>query len=79
MFLVEEILIEVAMIAAVIVAIACLAYLLQVSVRERVYLRRRERERWQARSAMIQVFAKPSGSGRPDPASDASPLREKRA
>jgi hypothetical protein len=79
MFLVEEIIIEVAMIAAVIIAVACLAYLLQVSVRERVYLRRHERERRRARSAMIQVFAKPSGSGRPAQASDASPLREKRA
>ena len=79
MFLVEEIIVEVAMIAAVIVAVACLAYLLQVSVRERVYLRRREPERRQARSAMIHVFAEPSASRRPGPDSDASPLREKRA
>jgi hypothetical protein len=40
MLLLGEIGIEIVMIAAVIVAVGCLAHLLQLSIREQVYLRR---------------------------------------
>jgi hypothetical protein len=52
MILIQEIGIEVLMIAAVVGSIACLVYLLQVTVRERAYLRRAERERREARKAI---------------------------
>jgi hypothetical protein len=45
MFLLEEIGVEIAMIAAVIVAVLCLAYLTQLTIREQVYLRRLRRNR----------------------------------
>ena len=45
MLLFGEIVVEIAMIAAVIVAVACLAHLLQLSIREQLYLRRQRSER----------------------------------
>jgi hypothetical protein len=45
MLLFGEIVVEIAMIAAVIVAVACLAHLLQLSIREQLYLRQRRSER----------------------------------
>jgi hypothetical protein len=82
MFLIGEIAVEILMIVAVVVAIACLAYVLQGSLREQVYLRRLQRERREARSALLHVFGKPSASrtAAPRESRDASaPLREKRA
>jgi hypothetical protein len=84
-FLIEEIMIEVLMVAAVVGGIVCLAYLLQVTVRERVYLRRVERERREARTALVRWSwldgrtqnSTPDRNGRS--ADAASVLREKRA
>ncbi len=61
MFLLEEILIEVAMIASVVAGIGCLAYLLQESFRESVGRRRRERERRAALAALARQSWKDQG------------------
>jgi hypothetical protein len=81
MFLLEEIVLEIAMIAAVVVAVVCLAYLLQVSVREQAYLRRLRRERETAESALV-TCPRPQDrrTAKAAPRSDrAAALREKRA
>ncbi len=49
-----EIVIEVIMIAAVVTAIACLAHLLRLSVKERRYLRRLRREQTPPMSAVVR-------------------------
>jgi hypothetical protein len=84
MLLFEEIVIEMVMIAAVVGSILCLAYLLQVTVRERAYLRRVERERREARAALVRwTWKARSAQGTPDltgeGADTSSALREKRA
>jgi hypothetical protein len=53
MFLLEEIGVEIAMIAAVIVAVLCLAYLTQLSIREQVYLWRLRRGRGSVQSGVV--------------------------
>ncbi len=82
MFLLEEILIELAMIASVIAAVGCLAYLLQASARERVYRRRCERRRRETRAALLTAWPmRPSGVGSrapQTPRDKAAALREKR-
>jgi hypothetical protein len=85
MLLIEEIGVEVLMIAAVVGSIAILVYLLQVTVRERAYLRRAERERREARGAIVRwkwtdprTQQNPPASSRTK-ADTPSALRQKRA
>jgi hypothetical protein len=53
MLLLEEMLIEILMIAAVVVAVGALVHLLQLSVREQVYLRRLRRDREASESTLV--------------------------
>ncbi len=53
MLLLEEIGVEIAMIVAVVVAVLCLAYLTQLSIREQVYLWRLRRERASSDSGVV--------------------------
>jgi hypothetical protein len=53
MLLFAEIVIEVLMIAAVVVAVGALVHLLQLSVREQVYLRSLRRDRETAETALV--------------------------
>ena len=57
MMLLGEIVVEVAMIAAVVVAVGALLHLLQLSVREQVYLRRQRLTRRAAESALVTLPA----------------------
>jgi hypothetical protein len=61
MLLLEEIVVEIAMIVAVIVAVGCLTYLLQLSVREHVYLRRLRRRSEAATLVRVDVKRPQSG------------------
>ena len=53
MMLAEEILVEILMIAAVVLSVTCLAHLLQLSVREQIYLRRLRHDRDGASSTLV--------------------------
>lgn len=53
MMLVGEILIEIVMIAAVMLAVSILAWVIQAGVREQVYLRRQRRDRDAVMSVLI--------------------------
>lgn len=63
MLLLEEIGVEIVMIACILVAVSALAYLLQASVREQLYLRRLRRERQSAVWTTLRVASGPSENG----------------